>query len=269
MGFSRQEYWSGLSFPSPRDLPNPRIKSLSHALADGFFTAEPPEKPRQMNMWLQILAHAMQEKQRFLWGHRMGRRAFRGKAENLSLKKQSLGLRPEGGNEVRPVKRQRNGISSKGSWAGKGLSHWGAEQTLRGWVRCDLCTVSKVVRPAMWAMGWGRPKELREPSEGECRGLGGGRGQPGPQSDREDLSWKSISQSGQWVTRETNYPCMNSSTEISLPPPAPHICWGGAVHITGLSLFLHGTWIFCCFSSWLKYWVVFIYLSVASGTEGW
>ena len=32
MGFSRQEYWSGLPFPSPGDLPNPRIKLSSPAL---------------------------------------------------------------------------------------------------------------------------------------------------------------------------------------------------------------------------------------------
>ena len=40
MGFSRQEYWSGLPFPFPGDLPNPGIKpaSLSPALAGGFFT---------------------------------------------------------------------------------------------------------------------------------------------------------------------------------------------------------------------------------------
>ena len=33
MGFSRQEYWSGLLFPSPEDLPNPGIKPASPALA--------------------------------------------------------------------------------------------------------------------------------------------------------------------------------------------------------------------------------------------
>ena len=38
MGFSRQEYWSGLPFPSPGDLPRPGIKPGSPALADGFFT---------------------------------------------------------------------------------------------------------------------------------------------------------------------------------------------------------------------------------------
>ena len=45
MGFSRQEYWSGLPFPSPRDLPNPGIKPASPALAGRFFTIEPLGKP--------------------------------------------------------------------------------------------------------------------------------------------------------------------------------------------------------------------------------
>ena len=43
---SRQEYWRGLSFPSPGDLPHPRIKPTSLALADGLFTTEPPGKPK-------------------------------------------------------------------------------------------------------------------------------------------------------------------------------------------------------------------------------
>ena len=41
MGFPMQEYWSGLPFPTPRDLPNPWIKPMSlesPALAGGFFT---------------------------------------------------------------------------------------------------------------------------------------------------------------------------------------------------------------------------------------
>ena len=45
MGFPRQEYWCGLPFPSPEDLPNPGIKPASPALAGGFFTTEPPGKP--------------------------------------------------------------------------------------------------------------------------------------------------------------------------------------------------------------------------------
>ena len=47
VGFSRLEYWSGLPFPSPGDLPNPGIEPMSPALAGGFFTSEPPGKPRQ------------------------------------------------------------------------------------------------------------------------------------------------------------------------------------------------------------------------------
>ena len=41
MGFSRQEYWSGLPFPPPGDLPDPWVKPVSPALAGGFFTTLP------------------------------------------------------------------------------------------------------------------------------------------------------------------------------------------------------------------------------------
>ena len=44
--FPRQEYWNGLSFPSPWDLPDPGIKPMSPAFASGFFTTEPPGKPQ-------------------------------------------------------------------------------------------------------------------------------------------------------------------------------------------------------------------------------
>ena len=48
MGFPRQEYWSGLPFPSPGDLPKSGVKSessLSPALEDKFFTTDSPENP--------------------------------------------------------------------------------------------------------------------------------------------------------------------------------------------------------------------------------
>ena len=45
MGFPRVEYWSGLPFPSPGDLPNPGMEAASPALAGEFFTTEPPGKP--------------------------------------------------------------------------------------------------------------------------------------------------------------------------------------------------------------------------------
>ena len=46
MGISREEYWSGLPFPSPWGLPGPGVKPVPPALRDGFFTTEPPGKPQ-------------------------------------------------------------------------------------------------------------------------------------------------------------------------------------------------------------------------------
>ena len=43
-GFPRQEYWSGLPYPPPGDLPGPGIEPVSPVLAGTFFTAEPPGK---------------------------------------------------------------------------------------------------------------------------------------------------------------------------------------------------------------------------------
>ena len=45
MGFSRQEYWSGLPFLSPGDLPDPGIKPRSPTLVADALTSEPPGKP--------------------------------------------------------------------------------------------------------------------------------------------------------------------------------------------------------------------------------
>ena len=44
MGFSGQEYWSGLPFPSPGDLPDPGIKPWSPAFQADTLTSEPPGK---------------------------------------------------------------------------------------------------------------------------------------------------------------------------------------------------------------------------------
>ena len=51
MGFSGQEYWNGLPFPSPGHLPNPGIEPaslMSPALAGGFFTTTAPGKPQDV-----------------------------------------------------------------------------------------------------------------------------------------------------------------------------------------------------------------------------
>ena len=49
MGFSRQEYWSGLPFPSPGDLPDPGIEPRSPALQAEALPPEPPGKP---HVWM-------------------------------------------------------------------------------------------------------------------------------------------------------------------------------------------------------------------------
>ena len=66
MGFSRQEYWSGLPFPPPGDLPNPGIKLWSPALQADALPPKPPGKQlvvliKQVNVKLleQHLGHGI------------------------------------------------------------------------------------------------------------------------------------------------------------------------------------------------------------------
>ena len=49
MGFSRQEYWSGLPFPSPGDIPDPGIKSRSPVLQADTLTSEPQKGNHKEN----------------------------------------------------------------------------------------------------------------------------------------------------------------------------------------------------------------------------
>jgi len=46
MGFSRQEYWSGLPFPSPGNLPDPGSEPVTPALQADALPSEPPGKPK-------------------------------------------------------------------------------------------------------------------------------------------------------------------------------------------------------------------------------
>ena len=54
MGFSRQEYWSGLPFPSPGDLPDPGIEPGSPALEADALTSELPGKPKVRYIYIYI-----------------------------------------------------------------------------------------------------------------------------------------------------------------------------------------------------------------------
>ena len=58
-GFSRQEYWSGLPFPSPGDLPDPGIKPRSPALQADYLTSEPPGKPWKLHTIGQITTSSL------------------------------------------------------------------------------------------------------------------------------------------------------------------------------------------------------------------
>ena len=54
-GFSREEHWSDLSFPSPGDLPNSGMETTSPTLAGRFFTTESPGKPQIQSTWILTL----------------------------------------------------------------------------------------------------------------------------------------------------------------------------------------------------------------------
>ena len=58
MGFSRQEYWSGLSFPSPGGLPYSGIEPRSLASKVDSLPSEPPGKPRVEGMYALIFEDA-------------------------------------------------------------------------------------------------------------------------------------------------------------------------------------------------------------------
>ena len=77
MGFSRQESWSGLPCSSPRDFPNPGIRSMppaSPVLAGRFFITEPPGKS---SYYCYITNHSSNFKQLFYLAYNLGGQEFR------------------------------------------------------------------------------------------------------------------------------------------------------------------------------------------------
>ena len=63
MGFSRQEHWSELPFPSPGDLPDPGIESQSPTLQAHSLLSEAPGKPT-----IQYATFKFQSKEKFVFG---------------------------------------------------------------------------------------------------------------------------------------------------------------------------------------------------------
>ena len=70
MGFSRQEYWSGLLFPPPGDLPDPGIKYESPELQADSLLSEEPGKPNVLILhsflWLNKIVHYL-DRQHFIY----------------------------------------------------------------------------------------------------------------------------------------------------------------------------------------------------------
>ena len=93
IGFPRQGYWTGLSFPSTGDLADPGTKPASPALAGRFFTTEPPGKPKcrvhHTKCWAKSITswnQDCQEKYQLqicIWYHSNGRK-WRGTKEPLN-----------------------------------------------------------------------------------------------------------------------------------------------------------------------------------------
>ena len=56
-GISQQEYWSGVPFSLPGDLPDPEIEPTTPALAGRFIATEPLEKPDEVNLPLMAMLY--------------------------------------------------------------------------------------------------------------------------------------------------------------------------------------------------------------------
>ena len=73
MGFSRQECWSGLPFPSPEDLPNPGIEPGSPTLQADALSSEPPAKPQSQcssQITTGIFTKLEPKISQFVWKHK-------------------------------------------------------------------------------------------------------------------------------------------------------------------------------------------------------
>ena len=76
MEFLRQEYWSGIPFPSPRDLPDPGMEPRSGALQVDSLLAEPQGKPKITEVGSLFLLHGIFPTQESNQGLRVAGRFF-------------------------------------------------------------------------------------------------------------------------------------------------------------------------------------------------
>ena len=104
--FSKQEYWSGLPFPPPGNLPHPGIQSSSPTLAGGYFTTAPPGKPKEKCTQEKNLAksNCSCKKEASLWEHIVVRSAGHKSVSSTSAPQRAIMLVMWSSTEV---KRQR------------------------------------------------------------------------------------------------------------------------------------------------------------------
>ena len=74
MGFSRQEYWSGLPFPSSGDIPDQGIEPASPELHVDSLLSVPPGKPHNINLLLINVLISFPKP--ILWGNRLSKEGF-------------------------------------------------------------------------------------------------------------------------------------------------------------------------------------------------
>ena len=109
MGFSRQEYWSGLPCPPPGNLPNPGIKPVSLALACGFSTSSAAWEVIYMWLGSRLYIHIHTHIHRYVYVGFPGHSDSKDSACNAG----DLGSIPGSGRS--PGK--RNGYPCQYSWA--------------------------------------------------------------------------------------------------------------------------------------------------------
>ena len=168
MGFFRQEYWRGLSFSSPGDLPNPRIGPVSPALQADSFTAEPPGKPHYSGTLLFI--HSIDKSlhlltptsQSIVYVH-VGQLLQCLSVYQALFLNHSFCLKDAGPGD--PTLQSVTGFSWMDSscprvWCRQGVKHWaiqklmGSTLCLQWGIRSGMCTVSG---PHAWHSSPSRP----------------------------------------------------------------------------------------------------------------
>ena len=92
VGFSRQECWSRLPFPSPGDLPDPGIEPGSPALQADTLPSKPPGKPSKITVWLENKKEQSRQRKGLEWQAKCNEKSFELVIENISIELRTVTL---------------------------------------------------------------------------------------------------------------------------------------------------------------------------------